>query len=209
MSELTIIECTSPAELFRQYPGQHEPQPAYIELGLKSSTLLADYNSEVGGARPADVHYGFDRHYPIPLLTAKAANQAMERIRPLAERILADWEEIWDGNNLVARLGDDALAAEEEIEDILGDGSEDGWGSASLIAVWDLDGATNGYESTDHGITADTTDERLAEIADEIRTGLTESSGNGDDAVVVVDGLDEYLTNLRDNAPNDEDDEDA
>lgn len=207
MSELKIIECTSPAELFRQYHGQHEPQPAYIELGLQSETLLADYDSEVGGASPASVHHGFDRRYPIPLLTGKAANQAMERIRPLAERILADWEEVWDGNNMVARLGEDALAAEEAIEDILGDGSEDGWDSASLIAVWGIDGATNGSEAEEYEITADTTDERLTEIADKIRAELAECSGDGDHAVVVVDGLDEYLKGLRDNADSDEDED--
>lgn len=207
MSELKIIECTSPTELFRQYHGEFKPQPTYIELGLQSETLLADYDSEVGGASPASVHYGFDRRYPIPLLTGKAANEVMERIRPLAERILADWEETWDGNNMVARLGEDALAAEEEIEDILGDGSEDDWDSASLIAVWGIDGATNGSEAEEYEITANTTDERLDEIADKIRADLAECSGDGDHAVVVVDGLDEYLKDLRDNADSDEDDD--
>ena len=208
MSELTIIECTSPAELFRQYHGQSEPQPAYIELDLKNETLLADYDSEIGSGSPASVHYGFDRRYRIPLLTGKAANALMERLRPLAERILADWEEIWDGNNMVARLGEDALAAEEAIEEILGDGDEDDWDSASLIAVWGLDGATNGSEAEEYEITATTTDERLAEIAAEIRSDLAACSGDGDDAVVVVEDLDEYLTELRDNANTDEDDED-
>ena len=30
-----IIDCTDPAELYRHYDGEFEPQPAYIELDLE------------------------------------------------------------------------------------------------------------------------------------------------------------------------------
>jgi hypothetical protein len=47
----------------------------------------------------------------------------MRQIAPLADRILADWEEMWNGNNHVAVLGDDAQAAEEEISAEIGYGA--------------------------------------------------------------------------------------
>lgn len=200
MTKVRIIECTEPAELYRHYDGQSEPQPAYLQLDLKAGTLHADYDGEIG-ATPFSVHYGFDRRWDIPLLTAKAANRTLREVAPLADRILADWEEKWDGNNMVAVLGEDAQAAEEEIEKLLGlptgygDDPNQGFPDSDLIGVWDIGGATNGCEVDEFGITADTTDARLEEIEQEILTGL---AGCGDSPVAVCHGLDDYLKGLRD-----------
>ncbi|MGW5003284.1 hypothetical protein ACWEP8_37150 [Streptomyces hydrogenans] len=207
MTELTILP-TGATELHLQYAGQTKPQPAYLELDLQTGRLYADTDSEVGGAYPFSVHYGFDRRYGIPALTGQAADRLMQEIRPLAQRILNDWEEIWDGNNMVARLGKDAAEAEEEIEAIVSRyGNEYEVDAADLIAVWDLDGATNGDEASEYDITPDTTDERLDEIAREIRSDLAgcDSSGRSVDTVVVV-GLDTHLRELRDNAETDDED---
>lgn len=196
-----IIECTEPTELYRHYDGQTEPQPAYIELDLKSEKLYADYDGEIGGATPFSVHYGFDRRWGIPVLTVEAANRVLHEIAPLADRILADWEEEWDGNNMVAVLGEDAQAAEEEIEKLLGlpvgygDDPNQGFTDSDLIGVWDIDGATNGCEVDEYGITADTTDARLEEIEQEILSAL---AGCGGGTVAVCHGLDDYLKGLRD-----------
>ena len=198
-----IIPCTSPTKLFRHYDGQSEPQPAYIELDLRHGTLLADYNSEVGNGVPGAVYHGFERRYRIPALTAEAANQVMEELVPLAERILADWKEEWDGNNMVARLGEDAQEAEEEIQEKLGlnlgygdyGADTQGFDSSDVVVAWDIDVATNGNEVDDYDITADTTDERLDEIEKEILADLAEC---GEGGVVVCHGLDDYLRGLRD-----------
>lgn len=200
MTDLTITRCAAPAELYRRYQNQSKPQPAYIELDLRTGRLFATYDSEVGGARPFSVRRGFDRRYPTPVLTAAAANRVMEEIRPLAERVLADWEETLDArqSNLVAVLGEDAAAAEEEIFKHLGDGFED----ADRVAAWDIDGAVNGEEAKEFGITADTTDERLAEIAAEIKSALADC---GESDVVVVNGLEEYLEGLRTEAAQEQD----
>ncbi|MFJ7418008.1 hypothetical protein ACIQXD_05265 [Streptomyces uncialis] len=197
-TRVRIIECTTETELCRQYSGQSQPQPAYIELDLREGTLLADYDSEVGSGVPAAVYHGFERRYSIPLLTGGAANRSMRELAQLADRILADWEETWDGSNHVAVLGEDAQAAEAEIAGHLGSDlySEDtqGFPEEDLVAVWDVDGATTGYEAEEHGITAGTTDERLAEIAAEITLGMADC---GRSPAAVVHGLDEYLHNLR------------
>ncbi|MFF1284328.1 helix-turn-helix domain-containing protein [Streptomyces sp. NPDC058299] len=194
-----IIECTNPVGLHRHYDGETGAQPAYIELDLREGTLHADYDSEIGSAVPFSVYHGFERRYGIPVLTAEAANRVLREIAPLAERILADWEEEWDGNNMVAHLGEDAQAAEEEIEDKLGSNLSAGdlghFAPDDRVTEWDLDGAVNGSEVDDYGITADTTDARLEEIEQQI---LSDLAACGEGSVVVCHGLDDYLKELRD-----------
>lgn len=199
-----IIECTDPTELYRHYDGQTEPQEAYIELDTQNETLSATYNGEIGNAVPFTVYHGLDRRYGIPILTAEAANRVMHEIAPLADRIIAGTEAVWDGNNTVAELTDDALAAEEQIEKLLGLPTQDGgWGAepnqgfadSDLIAVWDVDGAVNGLEADEYDITADTTDSRLDEIEQDILSNLVHC---GDSPVVVCHGLSDYLKQMRD-----------
>ncbi|MEU3877652.1 hypothetical protein [Streptomyces sp. NPDC029704] len=203
MSDIRIIHCTTPAKLVHQYAGQSEPQPAYIELDLREGLLLADYDAEVGGAVPFAVRHGFERRYPVPLLTGSAANRVMEEIAPLAQRILSDWEQESDGSNMVARLGKDAQAAEEQLMERLGllpdsgDTENQGFDESELVAVWDLDGALSGYEASEYEITAGTSDERLREIEAGI---LADLAGDAEDAVVVVPGLGAHLRQLRDDA---------
>ncbi|WP_127469563.1 hypothetical protein [Streptomyces sp. B27] len=200
MNDIEIIRCTAPDELYCRYDGQSEAQGAYIELDLQRSTLLADYDAQVDGGVPAAVYHGFERRYAVPVLTGEAANRVMEEIKPLAARVLADWEEVWDGNNMVARLGEDAQAAEDEIGEHLGldysgMGFETVFSDEDLVAQWDTDGAVNGHEAEEYNITAQTSDARLDEIAAEITRSLAEC---GESTVAVVHGLDEYLRGLRD-----------
>lgn len=142
------------------------------------------------------------------MLTDVAANRVMAEIAGLASRILADSEEHWDGRNTVARLGEDAQAAEDEIRARLGSDSysnrwtppleDQGFPAADLVGVWDLScGVLNGYETEEFGITAETTTERLAEIEAEILSGL---AGCGDNPVAVCAGLAGHLEELRDEA---------
>ncbi|MDH6544934.1 hypothetical protein [Streptomyces sp. SPB4] len=207
MSDVKIIECTTPTELFRHYDGQSGAQPAYIELDLPNGTLSADYNAEIGNGIPFSVYHGQDRRYGIPVLTADAANRVMKEIAPLADRILADWEEIWDGSNTVVRLGEDARAAEDEIEARLGVAHpyEQVFGEEDLVGQWDISGAVNGEEAEEFGITAATSDERLEEIEAEILENLADC---GESPVAVCAGLDAYLRTLRDNAAADQENED-
>ncbi|MGW3491512.1 hypothetical protein [Streptomyces sp. NPDC001054] len=200
MTDLDMRLCTSPTELFHQYAGQSEAQPAYIELGLKDGILLADYEGEIGRAVPFSVFHGFDVRWSVPVLTGAAANRVLEQVAPLARRMLADWEEVWNGNNMVARLGEDARAAHEEIRDVLDSASED------VVEEWDVDAAVNGDEISEFGITAQTTDERLREIEKKILADLADCSV-AKDPVVVCAGLDAYLEELRERAREEDDEE--
>lgn len=208
-----IIECTQPAELFRHYDGQTKPQPCYIELDLRHSTMLATWNAEVGNAVPAAVRNSFELRYPIPVLTAEAANRVMKEMVPLANRILADYEERWTGSNTVTRFGTDALAAEEEIEALLGldertrtSEPNQGFDDSDLVAIWPVDGAVNGCEVSEYDITAETTDERFDEIEAEIISDLV---GVNESDVAVVHGLDAYLREKRDELIADKENETA
>jgi hypothetical protein len=209
-TSIRIIECTEPTELYRHYDGQSEPQPAYIELDTQAGTLRATYNGEIGNAVPFTVYHGLDRRYSIPILTAEAANRVMREIVPFAERIVAGTSTEWDGSNTIAVLDEDARAAEEELEAHLGLPSESdyrtepnqGFAESDLVAVWSIDGATNGDEVADYGITADTTDERLDEIEEEI---LADLASINDSPVAVCPGLDAYLRGLRDELRKDAD----
>lgn len=190
-----VFECDEPAELYHERPGSENPQPCYVELDLRERTLHAAPNAADG--IPAEVFYGHVRRYPIPLLTAEAANRLLTQIRPLAERICSDWDEVWDGNNFRAVLGEDARAAEAAILRLVGDPRdwEHHWDPADLVDVWPLDAAVLGDEADQYDITATTTDARLDEIEEEICASLAEV---GPSRVAVVPGLTEYLQDLRD-----------
>jgi hypothetical protein len=210
-SRITIRECTNATELYRHYDGQSEPQPAYIALDLEDGTMWADYNAEIGNAVPESVRHGRVRRYGIPLLTADAANRVMAALLPLAERIVAGADIDWNGHNMASIFNGDATAAEDELERLLGIGMDERGGGPQVfdpagdtITVWDIDGAVNGQEAEEYGITADTSDERLDEIEQKILSDLREC-GEGSNTVVCA-GLDTYLRQLRTDAAADSDD---
>lgn len=100
----------------------------------------------------------------------------------------------WDGNNHVGQLDDDAKAALEELEQWLSDAPALSGDSAGLWSAGDwLDGIGRAGVRAEYGITAETTDERLAEIVAQI-------DGEAEAENVVMTDTDEYVTELRDEA---------
>ena len=193
-SSVDIVECSTPAELFDQYMGQLAPQPVYIQLDLRSGRMLADHQGEIGGGMPMEVWHGFLRRYDIPILTGEAANRLMRQLTPLADRVLSDWHEHWDGNNHVPVLGDDASAAEEDIADLT---AVESFSERDVVACWEIADAVNGEEISEYGITRDTSNERLQEIADERVDELASNTLNSS-GIAVCPGLAEHLQTLRD-----------
>lgn len=121
-----------------QYPGQTSPQECYLELDLEEETLTADYDAEIGGAVPFAVWHGRRRRFPIPALSATAVNALMEEVLPLAERIVAGSEIVWDGSNHIGQLDDDAVDAEAELDQICEKAFDDPR-PGDLINAWDAD----------------------------------------------------------------------
>lgn len=192
-----IYEVTEPAELFHQPELDQSPFPVCIELDLRDNSLSATVTEPTGHAMPGDVWFGYRRRYEIPLLTADAANRIMKEIAPIADRIVTDWTEEprRHGTDSQVVLGDDAAAAEDELMEYLHQLGEFP-DPADLIEVYNVNASVNGDEVAEYGITQDTTDERIREIADEITQELAANcTASG---VAVTPGLEEYLADLRD-----------
>ncbi len=193
VTEIKRVEGTA---LHCQYGGQSNPQDCMVELDPESDppTLTARYNPEIGNAVPFAVYHGRVLRWSIPILKADAANTLLEEILPLAERIVAGYDCRWDGSNHVGHLDDDATEAQEAIADLcLATEDED----EDIVSIWEAsDWFSDGEKRTraQLGITPATTDEQLEEMSARL---LSEARSEGVD---VLDGLDKYLTMLRDEA---------
>lgn len=194
------VDYLSGAELYCKYPRQSENQDCHVAIDCRSRRLWAEYNPEIGNARPFEVYHGHVRRYTIPALREDAANALLDDLAELADRVCDGYESVWDGHNHVAKLDEDAQEAEEEIErlcDAQQDAQED-------LVVWD---AWEWYEASESGkteverrasmaeefgITAETTD------ADLDRIEAAESKRASDDGVDLVDNLYGYLSDVRD-----------
>ncbi|MFI8769553.1 hypothetical protein ACIGN6_32240 [Streptomyces sp. NPDC053792] len=192
---MTVRLLTRPDELHARFHGQSEAQPAYVELGLKDGILLASYDAVVGQGVEAEVYHGIDRRWSIPVLTQDAANRLLDDLAPLAQRVLDGSDVVWDGNNWVGRVvTEDAEAAYDEITERC-EGIEDHDGNEDLLSVWSTDSIGDLWDAEEAGVTAQSTDEEL----DRIEERLTEEFRDGQGlAFVVIEGLDDYLKQLRD-----------
>lgn len=179
-------------DLYLKYDGQTGAQDCHIELDCSKRTLEAESNPEIGNAVPERVWHGHIQRFGIPALRATAANELMHEIAPLAARVCDGYEEHWDGSNNVARFDDDAEAALEEIRSLC----EREWGEDDLLHVWDAEDwfgcQSDDLNIKDLGITADTTDEQLAAI-DEQMTGEALACPECDG----IEGMEQYLERLR------------
>lgn len=203
ISSVEIVRVRTRAELHKHYDGQTKTQDCYVELNCRDRLLHADWNCEIGNAVPAAVWHGHTRRWGIATLTADAANDLLDEIAPLAERVCDGYERDWDGNNHVARFSADALAAMDEIERLCERAGDD---PSDCVQEWDAAEWLHGIGSADrqraeYGITAATTDDELRAIESRIET-----EARADD-VDVLHGLERHLEWLRRDAPEIETDE--
>ncbi|MEW1912529.1 hypothetical protein AB0442_29520 [Kitasatospora sp. NPDC085895] len=191
---------TRSAELHRRYHGQSQAQPVYVELGLGDGVLLASYDAEVGGGRPAEVHHGIDWRWTIPILQAEAANELLDELAPLAQQVLDGSEVVWDGHNRVGRiLTDEAQAAFDAIGERCAALTDEDEG---VLPVWDMDSIGDAWTADEAGITAETTDAELEEIEARL---LQEFREGQDQPHAVIEGLTEHLRQLRDDLAAEQD----
>lgn len=116
-----VYKCARSVNDYRHtYPGQFHPQSAFFELTEGYEIILPEWNGEIGNAIPFSVYYGRDRRYHFdPNLKRACVNRIGRAILPLLERVRAGIDIVWDGNNNIAELSDDARAAEHEIRCII------------------------------------------------------------------------------------------
>ena len=121
MTTATEIRISMPegaAPVYRQYDGQCQPQPAYIQLD-EDGYVCADYSGEIGNAVPFSVWHNRDARIGIrPAVSGKALREmfADDEFIALVRRYYDGLTVEWDGGNNVGTLTEDAKAALEEIE---------------------------------------------------------------------------------------------
>ena len=83
-----------------QYPGQFRHQSAYIELDPSDKTLRCDWNGEIGNAVPFSVYHGRVLRFSFPPFTKlQDVRDTMKAIAPACAKLVASYDEKWDGNN--------------------------------------------------------------------------------------------------------------
>lgn len=112
--------------MFRIYPGQSKPQPAYVSIDLKSTSpilaLDADYDHEIGGAVTFDVYHGRVLQLSVePAVDGEALKELLDSdgFLDLVQVVLDDSTVEWDGQNYVGQTGADADEALEEMQQML------------------------------------------------------------------------------------------
>jgi len=198
MAKATIIKVETPAELYRRYQG-HASQPCYIEVDLEEGTISATYDPNTGSV-PASVWHGYVRRFRIPPLTADVANATMEKIKPLVETMLDNWEEDWDGHNWWARLLPEGIRAQEEISELVEE-DPDYWLPEDVVFPLE---EIDWFPYVKDEVAAHTTDEQLEELARRTVADLEMGVPSGvlpDDA---FDDILERLTDYRDELKEEE-----
>jgi hypothetical protein len=103
--------------LHLHYPGQHEPQGAYVQLHPDGEVEFG-VNGEVGNALPELVFH--DRIVRIsgvdPYLTLEGIDKLHREIRPLLEEIAEGHSVEWDGSNNAGRFTEEADEARERLD---------------------------------------------------------------------------------------------
>lgn len=105
-----IDQLTGSAPLFHQYPGQLEPQDAYIEI--HSDRVSFDWNAEIGTAIPVAVAHSRIHRVTIPHdITVEGCREILSEHHDLITSIQAGMGERWDGSNMVGTLTETATEA--------------------------------------------------------------------------------------------------
>jgi hypothetical protein len=197
------------APLYNKYTSQTNPQPAYITIYPDGYRAVADWSGIVGPGQSMESWLGHEITIDVNESAKGDAIADMlesETFQTLAERICDGHSIVWDGNNHVGRLTDDAQEAKDELEEFVSKELEGEEAEIWEIGEW-MDGITyydNGnYSIQEIGdITAKTTDEELEAMEEKIQSMADD--GN----VEISDSISDWLESLRKNCtPADEDEE--
>ncbi len=102
---------------YAKYPGQMQPQPAFIELETSDGELTVDYSGEIGNAVPGNIYHGIDLRWDItPEAKSGDISTAIDCLTDLFQQVLDGHSVSWDGKNYVGRLTEEAQEASEKIQ---------------------------------------------------------------------------------------------
>lgn len=173
--------------VYWQHPRQSYPQPAFIYMS-EEGRVWADYIEDPDGRTVTmDVHHRRTLRWSIPeSITGQALDELLETITPLLDRVHAGHSIEWDGHNNKGRLDDDAAAASEEIEGVIG--------AIPYADLQDISTA-EGYDPTGimvRHLHAEIDDEDVRTVAAQLQQQIL-----ADDGVYIID-IDDHLMRLRD-----------
>ena len=84
--KIKTLESAELHPLYRQFDGQNNTQPAFIEFDTRTEELRADYSGEIGGGIPVDVYEGKIKRWKIdPQLTTDEINALLREVAGLLE----------------------------------------------------------------------------------------------------------------------------
>ena len=173
--------------------GDIRPLHGYLRLDLSDGSW--DWGARgQGDGVPSREWHGHLISYHVPSsITSKGLDFVVsdEDVISCVARVVAGYENVWDGHNYVAELADDARDAESELDRRIEALVEMMSPENGLLAnVWDVD---DWLASGSFKIDASTTDDQIRAMADEI---IFDAAGEG----IYLDGdVEQYLRDLRSN----------
>lgn len=182
------MEILKPKSLYCHYSQQTEPQDCYVYLDCDHATLRAEYDPEIGGAVTFAVWHNRTKRWHIPALRKAAAWDLLQKIAHLATRIVDGYEARWDGSNHVGTYTEDAISAYEEITDMCQEAWQD---TDTHLVVWQAEDWLADASDIRAKVRADSTDEELSDLEDEIDT---QACSEGID---IVEDVDKWLRRVR------------
>ena len=103
--------------VYCQYPGQYQPQPAYIKIDIRSGRVWPDYNGNIGGGRSQDEHHGLIQRFSIPAeLHSSEIAELLGDNKAFFQKVIDSYSEEWNGSNYVAKR---RIGIDEDIEQYL------------------------------------------------------------------------------------------
>jgi len=124
MSKVEVIY--SNENNFCQYPSQCEPQRTYAELNCSTNELYSSYSSEIGNSTSMDCFHNRALRWQIsPWMKLSSINSLLEEIKPIAQKVLDGYSEVYNGRNYVGVLSGEVDVYEREIERLCDEYSSD------------------------------------------------------------------------------------
>ena len=101
--------------LHLHYPGQHEPQPAFVQLH-KDGEVEFGYEGLINAVPEAVGNHRVVRFDSIcPYLTLEGIDKLHREIRPLLEEVAEGHSIEWNGSNYVGRFTEEAEEAADRL----------------------------------------------------------------------------------------------
>ncbi len=117
--------------LYTKYPGQCFPQDTYLSIGAEKAWW--ETSGAIGDCMSEEVFHGRVRQVPCaPTLTLEELVAFSEELGPLIETVIEGLDDVWNGNNRVGILTDEAAEALEELAAILNPETH-----ADSLEVWE------------------------------------------------------------------------